>query len=42
LDVLHTEREYPGLMNDLAIEAWQRRIVKEQMKGGQDGKQSID
>lgn len=32
LDVLQTENQYPHLMHDLSTEAWQRRIVKEQME----------
>jgi hypothetical protein len=31
-EVLATELEYPGLLDDLNIELWQRRLVKEQMK----------
>jgi hypothetical protein len=34
LDVLETDRRYPGLMSDLSVEGWQRKIVKEQMTGG--------
>jgi hypothetical protein len=33
LDVLETERRYPKLMDDLSTEAWQRRLVREQLKG---------
>lgn len=33
LDILETERRYPGLMSDLGIEAWQRKIVKDQIVG---------
>lgn len=33
LDVLETERDYPGLMGDLAIESWQRKIIREQLEG---------
>ena len=32
LDVLETEKRYPGLMSDLSIEAWQRKIVKDQIE----------
>lgn len=32
-EVLLTEREYPGLMHDLSIEAWQRRLIKKQIDG---------
>lgn len=32
LDVLETERRYPGLMDDLSVEAWQRKIIKDQME----------
>lgn len=34
LDVIETERRYPGLMTDLGIEGWQRRLVKDQLSGG--------
>lgn len=33
LDILETERKFPGLMDDLSTEAWQRKIVKEQIEG---------
>jgi hypothetical protein len=33
LDILRCEREYPGLMDDLSTEAWQRRLVRDQMRG---------
>lgn len=36
LDILETERRYPGLMYDLGTEAWQRKLVKEQMTGKND------
>lgn len=36
LEILRTEREFPGLIDDLSIEAWQRKIVKDQIDG--DGK----
>ena len=32
LDILETEKRYPGLMDDLSVEAWQRKIIKEQME----------
>lgn len=32
LDVIETERRYPGLMDDLGIEAWQRKLIKDQME----------
>ncbi len=31
IDVLETERRYPGLIDDLSIEAWQRKIVHDQI-----------
>lgn len=31
LEVLETESRYPGLFSDLAIEAWQRKLIKEQL-----------
>lgn len=34
IDVLETEKRYPGLMDDLATESWQRKLVHEQMNGG--------
>lgn len=40
LDIIETERRYPGLMDDLSIEAWQRRIIKEQM--GNSRKETVD
>lgn len=33
LDILETEARYPGLMDDLTIEAWQRKLVRDQIKG---------
>lgn len=33
LDILETERRWPGLMDDLSVEAWQRKIIKEQVEG---------
>lgn len=30
-DILRTEKEYPGLMDDLAVEYWQRELIKEQL-----------
>lgn len=38
LDVLETERRYPGLMTDLGIEGWQRKLIKDQLSG--EGKTS--
>lgn len=32
LDILDTERRYPGLMNNLATMSWQRRLIAEQME----------
>lgn len=29
--ILETEREFPGLVDDLALEGWQRRLIKQQM-----------
>ncbi len=31
LDILETERKYPGLMDDLSTESWQRKLVRDQM-----------
>lgn len=33
LDILETEKRYPGLMDDLSIEAWQRKLIKDQLEG---------
>lgn len=33
LDALETERRYPGLMTDLGIEGWQRKLIKDQLSG---------
>lgn len=30
--ILDTERQYPGLINDLSTEIWQRKIIAGQMK----------
>jgi len=32
-DILRVEREYPGLMDDVAKENWQRGLIREQMEG---------
>jgi hypothetical protein len=41
LDILNTEKEYPGLMDDIAVEYWQRNLIKGQMEGtGQLGKRA--
>ncbi len=32
LDILETEKRYPGLMDDLSVESWQRKIIKDQME----------
>lgn len=32
LDIINTEKEYPGLIDDLSTEAWQRKLVREQME----------
>ena len=42
LDVLDTEKRYPGLMDDLSVESWQRRIVKEQVDSELDKKDDRD
>ena len=42
LDILETERRYPGLMDDLGIESWQRKIIKEQLEGTGKPKETID
>jgi len=33
LEVLRTETEYPGLIDDMMTELWQRQLVKEQTNG---------
>jgi hypothetical protein len=33
LHILEAEKFWPGLMDDLATEAWQRKIVKDQLEG---------
>lgn len=33
LEILRTEREFPGLIEDIAIESWQRRLVRDQIAG---------
>lgn len=33
LDVLRTEEAYPGIMESLAVEHWQRELIKEQLAG---------
>ena len=42
LDVIETERRYPGLMTDLGIEGWQRRLVKDQLSGGKKDAELTD
>ncbi len=37
LEILDTETQYPGLMGDLSIEAWQRRLVKKQLEDAKPG-----
>lgn len=32
LDILETEKRYPGLMDDLSTESWQRKIIKDQLE----------
>ena len=32
LDILAVEARYPNLMSDLSVEAWQRKIVREQIE----------
>lgn len=32
LDILETERRYPGIMDDLSTEAWQRKLIKDQLE----------
>ena len=41
LDILETERRFPGLMDDVSTEAWQRKIVKDQMKSA-GRKEAVD
>lgn len=33
LDVLLTEKHYPGLIGDLSVESWQRKLIRDQIKG---------
>lgn len=33
LEIIETERCYPGLIDDIATELWQRRLIKEQLEG---------
>lgn len=38
MQVMDTERAYPGLLDDLATMAWQKRLIKEeQMEGEKEG-----
>lgn len=32
IDILETERQYPGLLDDIATEIWQRALVGKQVK----------
>ncbi len=36
VQILDTERQYPGLINDISLEIWQRDIVKKQVKPNGD------
>jgi len=40
LDIIETERRYPSLMDDLSVEAWQRKIIKDQLEG--TGKEQVE
>lgn len=33
IDILETERQYPGLLDDIATEIWQRALILKQVKG---------
>lgn len=41
LDVLETEKRYPGLMDDLSTEAWQRKLIKDQLEATGKPKEAI-
>lgn len=32
LDVIETERQYPGLLNAINIEVWQQQLIEKQVK----------
>lgn len=32
-DILRVEKEYPGLMDDVSVEYWQRGIIAKQLEG---------
>lgn len=36
LDVLKAEDEFPGLYSDLSTESWQRKLIRDQIKGSKD------
>ena len=41
-DILAIEKMYPGLWEDLAIEGWQRKLIKEVMTDGKPGRSADD
>lgn len=42
LEVLHTEQAYPGLIFDLSIEAWQRKLVRQQIEADRPAAEDKD
>lgn len=40
MQILDVERHYPGLITDLGIEGWQRRLVKAQVNDENEGDNS--
>jgi hypothetical protein len=33
MDILTTEQNFPGLMDDMSLEIWQRRLIEKQLEG---------
>jgi hypothetical protein len=42
LDILGTEERYPGLIDDLSTESWQRKIIHDQIKPPSHGSMEIE
>lgn len=42
LDILETEKRYPGLMDDLSTEAWQRKLIKDQLEATGKPKEAVE
>lgn len=41
LDILETEKRYPGVMDDLSTEAWQRKLIKDQLEATGKPKEAV-